>query len=266
MSNFLQIGGVTLAFIVFILEIFSLTLAVRERRERRKYIDATERLISQAHEEQVARSEHLASLERVARIYSRTEYERLIQERIDAAQKIVLCYWFSLHREDAGESYVRLNNSLRAAARDRKVVVRVITARERERISAAHELTGFGIHVRFHRTLLAHDLRFVVTDHKWVILGIPPDRSYATTVASHEGVEFTGEKLAAILLGYFDQQWSHADEFDKYAGYVVCNYLDDQANTVDLICAELSLPQNEVTRLSKIERNSGASDGNEATR
>lgn len=251
----LKIGGISIALAVFFLELFSLWFAFKEREERRQYIAATNRIIKEVRAEETARAAHLASMETVAKLYTRAEYESLIRQRIDSAQKALLCYWYSLHQESAGESYARINQSLHEAIQKRTVTVKVITAQEKDRIAPAFELGKLGVEVRFYRALPASDLRFMLADETWVILGVPgtPGMGLARALPSHEGVEFIGAKLRSILADYFDRQWSVAERYDEFAGSRVKEFLEDK-NPMELVCMELGLPLEEVTRLDNSRR------------
>lgn len=215
---------------LLVLDMLALSLGRRERRER---------------------LDHMARVEEAARVYSREAYEFLIMRCTQAAKYKIYCYWHSLHIGKFMPRYEAFNNQM-IAAHTRDVDVKVITAKDTQRLAAAYELRTGGIEVRFQETLLVSDLRFTLIDDCTLVFGLAESDSKKP---SREGVDLTNHKLCALVLRHFHEQWEKAVTYEEYLGAVVTQIrADDSTNTIEMIAQQLGLPAAEISRWENSEQ------------
>jgi hypothetical protein len=207
------------------LDLLALALARRERRERLA---------------------HLSRVEDAARVYSRENYELLLMRNTRNAEKSIYCYWFSLHPSRAAAAYADFNHEL-IAAKNRKVNIQIVTARDPSRLAAASELNNKGIEIRFHDSLLVSDLRFTLIDKCTLIFGLSDG---APEAPSREGVDMVNQrKLSLLVWRHFMEQWDRAITFEDYLTELIRSSLnDDPGNTPEMIAQQLKMPLTEIVR------------------
>lgn len=216
---------------LFVLHVTGLFLARREHKERVEYMER---------------------MEVAARVYSREAYEFLILRLIQKSNTCVYCYWHSLHSINVSPRYQIINEQLiRVGQLTNDSHVRIITAKDRTRLSAAYELVSKGVEVRFHESLQGTDLRFTLLDDRWLIFGMP-ETALEVNAPSREGVDVEGRKLVALMKRFFVEQWETALDYNSYASKVVNTLLADSTHSVEMVSEQLRLPIDEVNKLRTI--------------
>jgi hypothetical protein len=135
----------------------------------------------------------------------------------------------------------------------KQLVIRYLLPRSQDRLSIASRYTSAGAQVRFHRSLIVSDLRYIVVDGKIAIIGIP--KSAGDDQPTREGYVLPSEELGEIISENFEKKWSEAAPYDEYAREVLSDITSTNPNLSDeLLSGQLKVPSQEIVRLKQMGR------------
>jgi hypothetical protein len=222
-----------IAIVLLAVEIYVVRLIRREERERKVHIRAVH--------------DHTTVLSRIL-------YEVVIEEEMKHAKDRIYCYWHSLHAVHPGppddgsaDRYRKINKELIAA--HKKMDVKLIVARDPDRIPGAYQLIKAGVPVKFQKTLSFSDLRFSLFDDTKTVIGMAESQINSDKPSRH-GVAVANHKLHAMLLRYFDGEWETASELDDYLCSIVTEEdLKDPTNPDEMIAEQLGVQIEDVERI-----------------
>jgi hypothetical protein len=225
-----------LIILLLAVELYAVRLIRREGRERKSHIRAVH--------------DHTTVLSRIL-------YEVVIEEEVKEAEERIYCYWHSLHKVQPGapddgpaDRYRKINEELIAAHED-NLDVRLIVARDPDRIVAAYDLFAAGIPVKFQKILSISDLRFSLFDETRIVIGMAESQKNSDKPSRH-GVGVANYKLHAMLLEYFKAEWDSATEFDEYLrGIVTPAVLEDPTNPLAMIAEQLGVKISDIERVGE---------------
>jgi hypothetical protein len=223
-----------LVIVLLGVELYVVRLILKERRERQKHISAVH--------------DHTTVLSRIL-------YEVVIEEEVKEAKERIYCYWHSLHAvpaaspdDGSADRYRKINEEL-IAAHEASKDVKLIVARDPDRIPAAYELFDAEVPVRFQRTLSFSDLRFSLFDEPKTVIGMAEPEKNSDKPSRH-GVAVANYKLHAMMLQYFDAEWDTATEFDDYLCSIVTEKdLKNPTNPHAMIAKQLGVEIKDIERV-----------------
>lgn len=171
-----------------VLLVATLTLLVLYRREMK----ARETLI-----------QHVSS---VADVITRQEYFVAVVDAIQGAEtKLIGCVTGSPPTIEEGEVIRQLLRSVGEAVK-RGVKVRYLLPLAPDRLRMARWYSTTGAEVRFDPSLLISDARYMCTDEKLAVVGVP-DRK-GENQPTRKGYVIPSETIARLLVGDFESKWN----------------------------------------------------------
>jgi hypothetical protein len=133
----------------------------------------------------------------------------------------------------------------------KQLVIRYLLPRSQDRLSVASRYTTAGAQVRFHRSLIVSDLRYMVVDGKISVIGIP--KSAGDDQPTREGYVLPSEELGEIISENFEKKWSEAAPYEEYAREVLSEITSTNPNVSDeLLSGQLKVPVQEIIRMKQV--------------
>lgn len=134
-------------------------------------------------------------------------------------------------------------------ATKRGVTIRYLLPKLQDRLRVASMYSEGGAEVRFHSSLIATDLRYVVVDDKKCVLGLP--ETAGQNEPTREGFMIPSEGLSSLLNNQFDSKWSTGIKYDEYVGEILNEIRSHNPNLSNTLLSEqLHIPESEVARIS----------------
>lgn len=133
-------------------------------------------------------------------------------------------------------------------AKSRGIQVQYLLLKSHDRLPIASRYRLAGAEIAFHSSLLVSDLRYVVFDRKYVLIGLPS--SVGENEPTREGYLIPSEGMAEIFLQQFDSKWGQAIQYDEYLTEVLLEAKNHSPNaSVSLLSTQLKVPESEVKRV-----------------
>ncbi|HIQ29161.1 MAG TPA: hypothetical protein EYH45_01205 [Candidatus Caldiarchaeum subterraneum] len=216
---------------LLILTVYLLVLTFRETKHREALID---RLIT------------------ATRTFTRAEYFTIVQEAIGEATQYVYASVTGTKPEDEEEKN-NVGRILTNISRASKIGVdiRILLPRDPSRLYMGYMYTNAGAKVKFNKSLLVNELRYMIVDGNTVILGVPEKRGVEEP--TRKGHRIYSEGFALILKERFENIWNSSTSI-SYKDYVQ-EVIDDITRetpgvSIDYICSVTRLPREEVVAIA----------------
>lgn len=128
--------------------------------------------------------------------------------------------------------------------RGKGVRVKYLIPKFADRIHVGSLHTKAGAEVRYSDCLMVQDLRYLVVDNRWVILGIPEHTG--SQEATRKGYKIPSEGLASLLEENFRKCWDASVLYEAY----VLQILKKTGATPHLLARELRVDAGELERIA----------------
>ena len=133
-------------------------------------------------------------------------------------------------------------------ARSRNVAVQYLLPKAQDRLAIASRYIEAGADLRFHAGLLVSDMRYVIIDTKYTVLGLPS--APGETEPTREGYVIPSEGLAQILLQNFEEKWEQALTYDNYLnGKLLEIKRHNPIVSIQLLSSQLGVSESEIKRM-----------------
>ena len=131
------------------------------------------------------------------------------------------------------------------------LTIRYLLPRSQDRLSVAYRYKESGAEVRFHRSLIVTDLRYMLVDRRVSVVGLPS--AAGDDQPTKEGYLLPSEDLADTIDENFERKWKEAATYEEYAKEVLSE-IKSQSRTVssELLSAQLKVPNSEIVRLTQV--------------
>lgn len=126
--------------------------------------------------------------------------------------------------------------------------IQYLLPRSQDRLSVAYRYKSSGADVRFHRSLIVNDLRYMTVDGKITVFALPT--SAGDDQPTKEGYLIPSETLAEVISKSFEDKWKDAVEYEVYAKEVLSEIRSTTRNVSnELLSGQLKVPSGEILRL-----------------
>lgn len=204
--------------------------------------------------EERGRRELLTHITSTARLVSRQDYFNSVRMGIEGAKESINGLIIgSVPKTQEQEIQVnRIVEEIGRASR-RGVPVRYIVPKLHDRLTLATRYRSAGAEVRFHPGLVVSDLRYIVIDNKDSVIGLPSTSSENSP--TREGYLIPSEGLARLFSSQFEEKWSKSLTYDDYVREIIEEAKSHDPNVSEmLISSQLGLPEEEIRRISRVEK------------
>jgi len=180
----LELGLLVLESVLLVATVVLLLLSLREGRGRHSLI---------------------REVSRAVKVLSRNEYFLTIMETMMEAREEVA--GIITGRMPEGEDIKRTRDVVGAIEKLTRLGVRVryIMPRLQDRLHVGWLYTRAGAEVRYSRCPFAHDLRYMVADGRYAVIGVP--EAVGEKEATRKGYKIPSEGLAVVLRENFNFCW-----------------------------------------------------------
>lgn len=191
-----------------------------------------------------SRKKLLLEMGKATKILTRQEYFlTVIDSMIDAKVEILGFITGRIPTEDDRKK-VRdiINNVERLTKND--VKVKYIIPKFHDRLHIGYLYAKAGAEVRYSICAIASNIRYMVVDDRFVVVGIP--ESIGEKEATKKGYAIPSEGLAAILKDHFYRCWEESINYEKY----VKEAIKQTGLPAKQLGRELQIDEKEIERLS----------------
>jgi hypothetical protein len=191
----------------------------------------------------------LAEISKTARMVSRQEYFNHVESAMQNAKETIKgSITGSTPRMHEEEDQVhRISEQITNATR-RNVSVQYLFPKLQDRLTVAAIYREVGAEIRFHPALIVNDLRYVVFDGKYTVIGLPGH--IGRNEPTRDGYYIPSEGLASIFTQQFDAKWSEGTTYDIYLRGIISEAKNHSPNvSTELLSKELKIPEAEVKRI-----------------
>jgi hypothetical protein len=198
----------------------------------------------------------LAEISKTARMVSRQEYFNHVESAMqNAKESIKGSITGSTPKVREEEDQIHRIADLIASARKRNVSVQYLFPKLQDRLTVAALYKDAGAGIKFHPALIVNDLRYVVFDGKYTVIGLPGH--VGRNEPTRDGYYIPSEGLASIFTQQFDAKWSEGVDYDEYLKGIISEVKNHTPNvSIELLSKELKVPEVEVKRLMPFDPDS----------
>ena len=191
----------------------------------------------------------LKQITNTARMVSRQEYFNNVQFGMQNASLTIRgAVTGSIPKNPESDEIIKNIVNQIKNARKRGVTVQYLVLKSHDRLPIASRYYIAGAEVGFHASLLVSDIRYVVFDRKYVLIGLP--NAVGANEPTREGFLIPSEGLSEIFLQQFDSRWSESVKYDDYLREVLLGMKSHSPNVSEqLLASQLNIPETEVRRI-----------------
>jgi hypothetical protein len=191
----------------------------------------------------------LAEISKTARMVSRQEYfnqvESAMQNAKESIKGSITGSAPKMHEEE--DQIRRISDQIRSA-KARNVLVQYLFPKLQDRLMIAAVYKNAGAEIRFHPGLIVNDLRYVVFDSKYTVIGLPGH--IGRNEPTRDGYYIPSEGLAGIFSQQFEVKWVEGMKYDEYLKGIISEAKNHSPNvSTELLSKELKIPEIEVKRI-----------------
>lgn len=187
----------------------------------------------------------LTEVGKATRILTREEYFLTISDSMMDAQSEVIGSITGRLPAGEDEKRVRAITGHIKQLRSKGGSARYVVPKFPDRLNVGHVYTRAGAEVRYSSSLMVQDVRYIVVDHKLVVMGIP--EHVGDREATRKGYRIPSEGLAAMLADNFSKYWQAGTTYDAYVREV----MKETGASPKLLARELHIDEAELERLGK---------------
>lgn len=191
------------------------------------------------------RKKLLLEVGKATKILTRQEYFLTVTDSMMEAEVEVV--GFITGRPPVGDDRKRVRSIMDNVERlaKRGVKVKYLVPKLHDRLHIGYLYTKAGAEVRYSNCAIANDVRYMVTDDKLVVVGIP--ESTGETEATRKGYRIPSESLARILKDHFCRCWEEGVTYEEYLKEII----KQTGVTPKLLGKELQIDEKELACLGK---------------
>ncbi len=206
-------------------------------------------LIILGRREERGRRNLLTQLTKTARMVSRQEYFNNVLFGMQTATRTIKGAVTGSVPKDIEQNEVVGNivEQIRNA-KSRGIIVQYLLLKSHDRLPIACRYHLAGAEIGFHSSLLVSDMRYVVFDRKYVLIGLPT--AIGENEPTREGYLIPSEGMAEIFLQQFESKWAQAIKYEDYLREVLLEVRNHSPNvSTSLLSSQLKVPESEVKRV-----------------
>lgn len=192
------------------------------------------------------RSRLLLEVERTTRILTREEYFLTVTDAMmDAEHEVAGSI---TGRLPVGDDKKRVRDVVSNIEKLTKKGIRVkyLLPKFPDRLHVGYLYSKAGADVRYSGCPIVHDIRYIIVDNKFVVIGIP--ENVGEKEATRKGYRIPSEGLASILKAQLESCWDQNIPFEKYVQEV----LKQTGATPRLLAREMQLDEEALEKFAKI--------------
>lgn len=212
---------------------------------------ATLAVVILGRKEAKGRENLISEMGKTARMVSREEYFNNVLEGLQGASNYVFGRVTGTRRGGSKGDYIdKVLKQIQLAA-SRGVDVRYIIPKTSSRLNLGYRYVKAGAKIRFDPDLLVSDIRYMIIDHNFVVLGLPEKAGEREPTRS--GYKIPSEGLATLLKTDFMKHWDSTEskEYDEYLRGILSSIRKESPETSDqLIATQLDVDLDEIHRLA----------------
>jgi hypothetical protein len=206
---------------------------------------------SEAH----GRQDLLKQMASTARMVSRQEYFNSVQFGMQSAVQSIKgsITGSPPHTPEQRNQVEGILEQIRGA-RSRNVTVQYLLPKTYDRIAIANRYKEAGAELRYHPGLVVSDIRYMIVDGKYAVLGLPS--AAGEDEPTREGYVIPSEGLAQVLLQQFQDRWLQATTYDDYLREVLLEVKGhDPTVSYQLLSSRLDVSESDVRRILSAAEN-----------
>ena len=199
--------------------------------------------------EERGRRELLSEISKTAKMVSRQEYFNHVESSIQSAKETIKgSITGSAPKSRDGEDQIRRISEQLRNARKRNVTIQYVFPKLQDRLMVATIYKEAGCEIRFHPGLIVNDLRYVVFDGRYTVLGLPGHAG--RNEPTRDGYYIPSEGLAQIFTAQFEAKWTEGTDYDSYVQGIILEAKNHSPGvSTELLSKELNISESEVTRI-----------------
>ncbi|MDX1762789.1 MAG: hypothetical protein R3231_00555 [bacterium] len=182
---------------------------------------------------------------KATRVLTRQEYFLTVMDSMMEAEKEVVGSITGRSPGTHGATRVKHIVENIEKMKGKGVGVKYLIPKFADRIHVGSLYAKAGAEVRYSDCLMVQDLRYLVVDHRWVILGIPEHTG--NREATRKGYKIPSEGLAHLLEENFRECWDASVPYEDYVRQI----LKKTGAPPHLLARELHVDAGELERLSR---------------
>lgn len=186
----------------------------------------------------------LSEVEKATRILTRQEYFLTVMNAMmDADKHVIGSITGRLPTENDSKLIRNIEDNIKKLARH-GVTIRYLVPKFHDRIKVGSLYTRAGAEVRYSSCLMVQDIRYIVVDHRLVIIGIP--ESTGNKEATKKGYRIPSEGLAAMLEDNFLKCWEESTGYEAYVREVI----KETGASAKQLAREIHVDEKELERIA----------------
>jgi hypothetical protein len=190
------------------------------------------------------RDKHLVEVEKATRILTRQEYFLTVMDAMTDAEEEIIGSITGRFPADQDRKRLRgITEDIKKLIR-KGIGIKYLIPKFPDRLFIGHLYSSVGAEVRYSSCLMVQDIRYIVSDHKLVVLGIPD--STGNKEATKKGYRIPSEGLASMLEENFLNCWEKGKSYEVYAREVIRETGASPKN----LARELHIDEKELERLA----------------
>lgn len=208
-------------------------------------LTTTVALLLMSRKEWKRREQLLKLLTTAMRSLSREEYFNQVTEGLKKAKSIHAVVTGTRPTQNS-QRYV--DNILEIMCKNKDAEYKFLLPESPEKLEMGYQYTKCGAEVRLHGGLVIYDLRFMLIDKKYALLGLP--EVVGENQPTRRGLTIGSENLTKILMDYFDDFWNKADTYETYTTNFISKMVEKNPGVSnETIAKQLNLDIKEVDRI-----------------
>jgi hypothetical protein len=185
----------------------------------------------------------LSEIGRATKILTRQEYFlTVVDAMMDAKNEVVGSI---TGRLPTGDDHKRIKNIIDEIDKliRKRTRVKYLIPKFPDRLNVGHLYSKAGAEIRYSSYLMVQDVRYLVVDHRLVVLGIP--ESTGDREATKKGYMIPSEGLAAMLEENFFKCWDNSIGYEDY----VRELIKETGASPKMLARELGVDEKELERI-----------------
>ncbi len=161
----------------------------------------------------------LSEVGKATRILTRQEYFLTVMDAMmDADKHVIGSITGRLPVDDDSKMIRNITDNIEKLVHH-GVKVKYLIPKFPDRLRVGHIYSKAGAEIRYGSCLMVQDIRYIVVDHKLVVIGIP--ESTGNREATKKGYRIPSEGLAAMLEENFLKCWEEGTGYEAYVREVI---------------------------------------------
>jgi hypothetical protein len=187
------------------------------------------------------------------RILTRQEYFSMVMDSLKSAKKNIHAIVTGTAPSEASRNLVDGVLQVMSETNKNGISLNYLLPKSPEKLEMGYLYTKAGAKVRYHDGLVVYDLRFMLIDEKYAVLGLP--ETTGATEPTRRGALLRSETLASVLLEYFNKFWGSAEDFNTYLTKEVLKLLEENPElSAETISLQFKVDVEEISKVIKAKK------------